>query len=66
MDALSTIKDNHAFSTKVSEDLYYSKRSLLNMFAVNEAPRLRLIWVTLQQLQNKAGCLDTFNVVLQI
>lgn len=66
MDALSTIKDNHVFSTKVSEDLCYSKRSPLNMFAVNEGPRLRLIWVTLQQLQYEAGCLDTFNAVLHI
>ncbi|XP_042402126.1 uncharacterized protein LOC121992059 isoform X1 [Zingiber officinale] len=57
MDALSTIKDDHAFSTKVYEDLYYSKRSPLNMFAINEGPRLRLIWVTLQQLQNKVNAI---------
>ncbi|CAL9124138.1 unnamed protein product [Musa textilis] len=55
MDALSTIKDDSNFSSNIAENNADSKKQPFNLFAIDEGPRLRLIWVTLQRLQTEVN-----------
>ncbi|XP_064971220.1 uncharacterized protein LOC135615988 isoform X2 [Musa acuminata AAA Group] len=55
MDALSTIKNDSNFTSNVAENNADSKKQPFNLFAIDEGPRLRLIWVTLQRLQTEVN-----------
>lgn len=69
MDALSTIKNDSNFTSNVAENNADSKKQPFNLFAIDEGPRLRLIWVTLQRLQTGASIISnslcfTFNCIV--
>ncbi|XP_010935976.1 uncharacterized protein [Elaeis guineensis] len=55
MDALTAIENDGRMENRAAEHENESKMHSLNIFAVDEGPRLRLLWVTLQQLQKEVG-----------
>ena len=60
MDALTAIENDGRMENRAAEHENESKMHSLNIFAVDEGPRLRLLWVTLQQLQKEAGIVFSF------
>ncbi|XP_008776216.2 uncharacterized protein LOC103696383 isoform X1 [Phoenix dactylifera] len=53
MDALTAIEHDGRMENRAAEHENESKMHPLNIFAVDKGPRLRLLWVTLQQLQKE-------------
>lgn len=55
LDALDVIEHDGSLASQAVECENSSFKNPLSLYAISEGPRLRLLWATLQQLQNEAG-----------
>lgn len=62
MDALNAIEQGGDVGNRVIEFEQNRAKRPLSLYAVAEGPRLRLLWASLQQLEEEAGTVSIFSI----